>query len=424
MDGNTIGDTKLLPKLNDEHVMLGKIKKMKVKNCVRVLSHKVAQALNFAANFSHDVHGNKVSQTLRNTASTILLFDKLFDSVNGASTSHKYHKGKNLRKAVTATSEHHTFWQDAIKKLNEMKFVDLRGRESSVPSIKNWIVTIKSLQRLWQFFNEKNVKIMRPRYFNTDPIENFFGQVRAYNFRNNDPDCYTFANTFKTLLITGFIKFHNPTFNCEDDEAAPLLKLKNLFEKISGGAVKKILDTSNINFNCCRPENIQTAARQERLNVYSQAYTAGWVIRKVLKETNNCSLCKANFTVQNEEEIHSWISIREYEAIKLKKMTYPAEHAVTMFGLSFKESSEYLELYPQENNISKNIKEKIVSKYSFDFLSCQEHPSLEYFLGLTIRLAVYNWCYTVNKILKGTDVLRLEGKNLPPMTKKALVKFK
>ncbi|CAK1590721.1 unnamed protein product, partial [Parnassius mnemosyne] len=113
MDCNTIGDTKLLPKLNDEHVMLGKIKKMKVKNCVRVLSHKVAQALNFAANFSHDVHGNKVSQTLRNTASTILLFDNLFDSVNGASTSHKYHKGKNLRKAVTATSEHHTFWQDA-----------------------------------------------------------------------------------------------------------------------------------------------------------------------------------------------------------------------------------------------------------------------------------------------------------------------
>ncbi|CAK1598119.1 unnamed protein product [Parnassius mnemosyne] len=51
MDCNTIGDTKLLPKLNDEHVMLGKVKKMKVKNCVRVLSHKVEQALNFAANF-------------------------------------------------------------------------------------------------------------------------------------------------------------------------------------------------------------------------------------------------------------------------------------------------------------------------------------------------------------------------------------
>ncbi|CAG4953828.1 unnamed protein product [Parnassius apollo] len=65
MDCNAIGGTKLMPKLNDEHVILGKIKKMKVKNCVRVLSYKVAQALNFAANFSRDVHGNEGLQSKR-----------------------------------------------------------------------------------------------------------------------------------------------------------------------------------------------------------------------------------------------------------------------------------------------------------------------------------------------------------------------
>lgn len=118
-----------------------------------------------------------MSDTLGNTAEIVSFFDDLFDSVNGASVYSKKNKGKPLRHAVTEKSINHAFWKDAVKKLQSKKFIDTKGKEITVPSLTNWIVTLKSVQRLWQFFNTKGVKIIRPRFFNSDPIENFFGQV-------------------------------------------------------------------------------------------------------------------------------------------------------------------------------------------------------------------------------------------------------
>ncbi|CAH2992232.1 unnamed protein product [Chilo suppressalis] len=215
-------EARLLHKLNDQHVVPEKIKKMKVKNCVRVFSKTVSAALFYTSKFSHYADGSPVSNTTKNTAEIVLFFDQLFDSVNGASIlSHK--KGKPLRTAVTEKSPHHKFWQDSIKKLETIKYVDTAGNEKTVPSLKKIVITLNSYVRLWQFLKNHEIKIMRPRYYNSDPIENFFGQVRAYNYRSNDPNCHSFKCTFKSLLITRFIKFHNGTFNCEDDPAEQVL---------------------------------------------------------------------------------------------------------------------------------------------------------------------------------------------------------
>lgn len=125
---------------------------------------------------------------------------------------------------------------------------------------------------------------MRPRYLNSDPIENFFGQLRAYNYRNNDPDCHTFKSTFRSLLITRFIKFHSESYNCEEDSGDKLLKLEALFDtknKVIGDDVDNISPESSGTPSWVDSESIQTSARQERLEVHSRAYTTGWVIRKI-----------------------------------------------------------------------------------------------------------------------------------------------
>ncbi|XP_041970025.1 uncharacterized protein LOC121726617 [Aricia agestis] len=75
-------EMRLLHKLNDEHVIPDKIKKMKVKNCVRALSKTVAATLCYTAQFSHYTNGERVSKTLQNTAEIVSFFDDLFDSVN------------------------------------------------------------------------------------------------------------------------------------------------------------------------------------------------------------------------------------------------------------------------------------------------------------------------------------------------------
>lgn len=130
---------------------------------------------------------SQASSTLKNTAEVVSFFDALFDSVNGRGFS-KTSKEKSLRQAVTNNSQHHEFWREAIQKLNVIKFVEKHGKETSVPLLKNWITRLKSYQTVWQYF---------------------FGQVRAYNFRNTNPDCHTFKSLTLILTIVKRIQVNN-----------------------------------------------------------------------------------------------------------------------------------------------------------------------------------------------------------------------
>ncbi|CAG9782443.1 unnamed protein product [Diatraea saccharalis] len=418
-------EMRMLHKLNDEHVIPQKIKKMKVKNCTRVLSKTVASALRYTANFSHYVDGKLVSETLLNTAKMVSFFDDLFDSCNGSSITIK-NKGKPLRQAASKNSKHISFWKDAIKKLEDLKFIDNNARECVVPSQKNFITTLKSLIRLWHFFQSRGCKLMRPRYFNTDPLENFFGQVRAYSFRNNDPNCKLFKNIFRSLLITRFIHFHSDTYNCEDSSGDQIIKLKNLFHHNQEDNLEMITSscqTATI-MSPGEKENLITEARRERLNVHSRAYTAGWVVRKCLNKFN-CSECKNNLTQNNESSVHTWISHREFKDFKKKmKLTYPSEQAVNLFSVIVNQANEYLELQPNVNFISREI-EKRIGRHNFNFLTCEKHYGAicDYFLDVTIKLCLFNWCSVINKILRGVDLLRLNEKQLPDMQRKALEKY-
>lgn len=358
--------------------------------------------------------------------------DELFDSVNGASTFDKKNKSKDLRRAVTSKSRHHIFWDTAIKKLHDIKFVTKDKKTKSVPSIKNWVVTLKSFKRVWCNMNKnKNVKIMRPRYFNSDPIENFFGQVRAYNYRSNNPSANAFKNTFKSLLITRFINFHSESYNCEDDTGKELLSVKSLFKTMTvdnnspNNNTSTIESTANQTEIISNVESIQVQARRERLSIHSKAYTSGWVIRNILKKIN-CQHCKQNLITSDGSTVHSWIRAREFSGVNKRKLSYPTECSLRHFNITLKLTNEFLENKAHTYNISDKIKRKVLSEESFDFLNCTLHREavLEYFLSITIKLCIYNWCNVINNILKGVDIVRLERSSLPNMQNKALAKYK
>lgn len=370
---------------------------------------------------AHYADGKPVSQTLKNTAETVSFFDDLFDSVNGASLFNKSNKGKALRKAVTANSTHHTFWKSAIQKLEKIKYIDKNGKETSVPSLKNWVQTLKSYERLWKFFHQKNINVMRPRNFNSDPIENFFGQVRAYNIRNTDPNCHAFVCTYKSLLITRFIKFHAETFNCEDDSGEQLIKIKTLFENRTTHN-----DEANITFN----ENIEIQMeaehpRRQKIKIQSRAYTVGWIIRKIMSK-NTCDICSRELTTGgSSQSIHNWIAFKEYSKEIKHRLTYPSEQAVRYYGYIVEETNNYLEITPHKNNISKDIKKSLIEKYYLDFLTCESHKAavLNIFLQLSISFTINNWCNIITKILKGVDISRLNTNTIPPMQLKAYNKY-
>lgn len=84
-------------------------------------------------------------------------------------------------------------------------------------------------------------------------------------------------------------------------------------------------------------------ARRQRLEVHSRAYTAGWVVRKVLKRTP-CDQCKRKLISETELSIHTskWVSHREFTQFK-NRLSYPSEEAVRCFGTVMEETNVFLE---------------------------------------------------------------------------------
>lgn len=257
---------------------------------------------------------------------------------------------------------------------------------------------------------------------------------RTYNFRNNNPSTHTFKNTFRSLLITRFIKFHSDSYNCEEDSGDQLLKWKTLFEAQKDDVnLYKSLESSNFpssNIQSTPSQSQTKSAKQERLAVHSRAYTAGWVLKKIMPKIR-CKNCERNvYSKENEantsiNEVNMLIKYKEYNKIS-NKLTYPAESAVRAFGIINLEANKYLEERAHDKDVIKNLKNILKSRNLFASMGCDEHREAlaEHFMVLTLRLTVFNWCNIINKILKGTDISRLENKSLPNMQNKAFVKYK
>jgi hypothetical protein len=78
-------DKSQFSKLTDEHVILQKLKKIKVKNCSQVFSHSLASAMYSAAKASTQLVEESefyLNSKATETADLLLFFDRLFDSVN------------------------------------------------------------------------------------------------------------------------------------------------------------------------------------------------------------------------------------------------------------------------------------------------------------------------------------------------------
>lgn len=154
-------------------------------------------------------------------------FNQLFDSVNGL----QLRSDTPLRVAVTESSQHHSFWNNAIKFLCDMRFVNKTTKKPiSTPSLIHWITTVKGFKKLWALVNELGMKCLKTRYVNQDPLENFFGVIRSHNRRNVNPTCAIFESSFKTLLVNNLTGKRTVGGNCEIDTGEPLFSLQHFVE--------------------------------------------------------------------------------------------------------------------------------------------------------------------------------------------------
>nr|CAH7752202.1 unnamed protein product [Callosobruchus chinensis] len=237
------------------------------------------------------------------------------DSVNGHSLYPT--GGKRLRCAVSRSTDHFAFWTDARQSLRRM-YYQAEGSEERIrpPSLVNWMITIKcgltfnGIVDIFEMLECGNVNILKCRWLNQDPIENFFGQIRQQGIRDTNPTCNHFKNHFKTLLINNFSSRHSMSSNCEDDET------KNVIL-----AVKKIVTQDVVIPTTTDLGTFSVHIPPQRMTYMSKVslgYVSGFMTKYVKKYISACANCKGSIFSENPvDEWHDLIRAKDKVSLPL-----------------------------------------------------------------------------------------------------------
>lgn len=305
--------------------------------------------------------------TMSTTGDVVKFFDDLFDSVNGYPGGLKVGK---LRRAVKLNSMHKNFWAEAVKKLKTIKFIDQssklaiqagKPRFVRVPSLEGWVTTIESFQRIAKIlFNQYQIKYFYPRYINQDPLENFFGRLRAMNYRNVNPDTTTFKYSFKSLMLSNILSPHSKFSNCEEDEGETILDYSFLFQKSDEEDKENVSPQININIQSLQSSQNEVVGLadkigMEKVKVQCSAYTAGFLCRKISKAIK-CRACTKTFTTKEINENHFFIQCREYKTLKKNNLTYPKNDLIEIYKSGAQTIHDYLNKYACKKNVITDLK--------------------------------------------------------------------
>ncbi|CAH2086827.1 unnamed protein product [Euphydryas editha] len=389
----SLGELRLLNKLTEEHINPEKINKMKVKTATQIFSHTVAVAT------EHLTARSLLQLECKNLIKITLLFDKLFDTLNG-NTLH-IPNGKIYKGPVKKYSPHHKMWQDAKIILKTIKFRILKKNgdkirliETSIPSVQNLIKTIEGMEAIWKNVNERyGFDALLTRNLNQDPIENFFGNIRSYGVRNIMPSTVGFVGAYKALLLNNYNSPHSSKANCEEDGNRCLQSLHFFLteeNKQDSNVPKEEIRISDNIFD-----------QHKQIDAGQRNYVCGWVLKKCLENiVKSCKDCRQNLLDSGTNVNNEFIKRKEYG--NKKWLCYPSQELEDCFSELQNITVKYLE----KNCPRKNVKENILNlaeciiEYPFD---CQIHKEKlkKYFVHQVVNILIYSWCRAINRILSG-----------------------
>lgn len=298
----------------------------------------------------------------------------MFDSVNGNALFAK--DGiPPLRTAVSTRSAHVTFWKEAYAKLRRLRYIHKATKKPtpSVPSLHNWIVTIRGMEALWTRLKSMGFKYVKLRMVNQDPLENFFGAIRAHGQRFVSPTCWQFDGLFKTLLVNNASSVHSIGANCEQDDGHFL----SPFESFVKDSITKMPSPMTIDNNIVLPETPQTYEENTQMGKTTRLYYAGWLARKLLRSlkiASDCSLCKASLMDGNvNSTAYEGIQMREFNKRK-PSLAYPNDD---FFERGYVRADNFLRReVPKmcfKSKIGAILRERVRNTLDFEWLKCEIH---------------------------------------------------
>ena len=265
------------PKLTERHVHPNNFAKMKVKLATQILSHTVA------ASICTYVSLGVLPQSAMGTAEFISQFDSLFDSVNSSALN----SAKDLRRPITAKSNHVQFLNKTISFIKSLKVYegvkDVTGR---IKCLNGLLVSLNAILLIWEDLKQNhNFKFLFTRRLNTDPLENFFGTIRQQGGNCYNPSPTQFTRAFRKLLFSSLL--NSSTGNCAED-------LDSLLSQFSSNSNNAVLvhppsqpQTLNIGGTDYRELDVSSSIVKEN----AVAYVAGYLLKKCF-DIHQCSSCK------------------------------------------------------------------------------------------------------------------------------------
>lgn len=336
------------------------------------------------------------------TADLLLFFDRLFDSVNG--NYHKPATGKIYRSAVTPRSPHRTLWHKSLPTLKGMKFISKSGKRISVPSLTSWVQSIESFIALTKYLHSAGLKSILLRNINQDPLENFFGAIRAHGLRNIMPNALAFMNSYKALLICNITSHNSVAANCEKDNAELLQSLKKmLIESVPQPKTNNIeIGPDHLSIRDPDVDNL-IINPQKKEKCAAVAYCSGWLVHLLKKNVyKDCQTCRQNLESEQMQDFHQYIKIREYDQSKTW-LCYPSREAFAYFFIVENIVTEVLKTKCHIKKIFEYFELIISIHINFNFITCANHKSalIKLIIKKSILFFVHNWCKDLNHLLSG-----------------------
>lgn len=347
----------------------------------------------------------KLPQESKETADLLMIFDDLFDSVNG--NFNKVVNGKIYRAAVTRTSPHHKLWKDSLPILKSMKFTGIISNKSTnVPSLSSWLKTIQNFQALSLHMHKLGVNSLLLRHFNQDPIENFFGAIRAQGWSNIMPTAAGFQAAYKTLLVNNMVSAHSVGANCEKDQGKCLQSLKYLFKEETKEVQPHQIEIveEHLFLQCINTDELlRSESHVDRERCAAIGYCSGWLIKTAKKKVyKTCATCKNDLESEELEDFHKFIKAKEYNGKDW--LCYPKRGIYDNFTQIENIINEILKTTTHSKMKIFVYLQTIVSIHvQWDFISCQIHKDklVMYLTNKNILFCINNWCKEVNDILSG-----------------------
>lgn len=300
------GPIRMAPKLTDDHFSLPMFTKMRVRLAAQVLSHSVAAGVSTLQRL-----GN-LQDDAKFTAEFVELMDQLFNSFNSSSLKSR----KTLGHAFNNDSGHTAFLEKTLDYFSHLSIPN----NQSLPCIKGWMISIKSLLFLWSDLSENyGFSHLFTSCLNQDSVENLFSIIRGKGGHRFNPDAREFRAAYRQVLFDQML-MPSPGSNCELDTDKILLSLSSLTQE------NVAIENNQVSSDAAPPNLTASTVTLPVQNV--EAYMAGYLLRK--SEITKCSQCKLQCQYDEPPQSQLYVFLNEKSQSGFDSLYYPNETFVKL----------------------------------------------------------------------------------------------